>query len=165
MRLFNRSKFISGKEIDEFIIKIEASLIDTVHEMELSITVDLRKMEIIDAHSTMLRVPYSHCYQVADLVKNLIGFNTMNSGRSKSVSQLIGGKQGCLVLEELSDDALRIMSQTAVSLISPDQYEQRLDKYTRDTCYTHCLSVGEKIEAACPQPYREITYKKQKTHI
>ncbi len=165
MKLFNRSKFISGKEIDEFTIKIDASLIDTVHEMELSITVDLRKLEIIDAHSTMLRVPYSHCYQVEDLGRNLIGFNIMTSGRSKSVSQLIGGKQGCLILEELAKDALTIMSQTAVSLYSPEKFEQALDKFTHNTCHTHCLSVAEKRENACPHPYREVTHKKQKTPL
>jgi hypothetical protein len=163
LKLFNRSKFISGEEIDEFIIKVEASLLDTVHEIELSITVDLRKLEIIDARSSMLRVPYSHCYKVEDLAKNLIGLNVINKGRSKSVFDLIGGKQGCLIMVELAKDALTIMSQTAVSLYSPENFEQNLDVYTRDTCYTHCLSVEEKIKAACPHPYREIAHKKQKT--
>jgi hypothetical protein len=148
LKLFNRSKFISGKEIDEFIVQIEASLVDTVHEMELSITVDFREMAIIDARSSMLRVPYSHCYKVSDLVKNLVGLKVINSGQAKSVFQLIGGKQGCLVLEELAQDAIKAISQTGASLIPPDQYEYVIDNFSHDTCYTHCLSIEEKKESA-----------------
>jgi Protein of unknown function (DUF2889). len=148
VKLFNRSKFISGKEIDEFIVQIEASLVDTVHEMELSVTVDYRKMEIIDARSSMLRVPYTHCHKVADLVKNLIGLKIINSGQAKTVFQLIGGKQGCLILEELSQDAIKAISQTGASLIAPDQYEYVIDSFSHDTCYTHGLSIEEKKEAA-----------------
>ncbi len=165
MKIFNRSKFISGKEIDKFIIQIEAILVDTVHEMELAITVDLKNMVIIDARSSMLRVPYSHCHKVSDLAKNLIGLKVISSGQAKSVSQLIGGKQGCLVLEELSQDALKAISQTAAFLIPPDKYEHIIDSYTRDTCYTHSLSIEERIEASYSRQCLVDTYKKQKTSI
>ncbi|KJS18396.1 MAG: hypothetical protein VR69_00785 [Peptococcaceae bacterium BRH_c4b] len=165
MKIFNRSKFISGKKIDKFIIQIEATLVDTVHEMELTITVDLKDMVIIDARSSMLRVPYSHCHKVSDLVKNLVGLKVINNGQAKSVSQLTGGKQGCLVLEELSQDALKAISQTGASLIPPNQYEHIIDSYTHGSCYTHCLSIEEKIEAAYSRQCLEDTYKKQKTSI
>lgn len=166
MRLFNRSKFISGKEIEKFIIQIEATLVDTVHEMELSITVDFRDMVIIDARSSMLRAPYYHCHKVSDLAKNLKGLKVINSGQAKNVVQLIGGKQGCLILEELSQDALKVVSQTGACLITPYQYEHIVDNYSHGTCYTHCLSIEEKIKAAYPRQCLEDAYKKQKnTHI
>lgn len=165
MKLFNRSKFISGKEIDEFIIQIEASLVDTVHEMDLSITVDCRKQTIIDAQSSMLRVPYSHCHKVSDLVKNLVGLKVINSGQAKSVFQLLGGKQGCLILEELSQDAIKAISQTGAPLISPDQYEYVIDDFSHDTCYTHCLPIEEKKEAAYSRQCLEDVYINKKTKI
>ncbi|SFH14310.1 Protein of unknown function [Desulfotomaculum arcticum] len=166
MRLFNRSKFISGKEIDKFIIQIEASLVDTIHEMELSITVDFRDMVIIDARSSMLRVPYYHCHKVSDLVKNLIGLKVIKSGQAKSVAQLIGGKQGCLILEELSQDAIKAISQTGAFLIPPNQYEHIIDSYTHDTCYTHCLSIEEKKEAAYSRPmFGGYLQEAKNTHI
>ncbi len=159
MKIFHRSKFISGKEIDDFIVQIEASLVDTVHEMELSITVDYSKMEIIDARSSMLRVPYYHCHKVSDLVKNLVGLKVINSGQAKTVNQLIGGKQGCLVLEELSQDALKAIIQTGACFIPADQFEHFSDNYVHGTCYTHCLSVEEKIEAAYSRQCLEDVYK------
>ena len=159
MKIFHRSKFISGKEIDKFIIQIEATLVDTVHEMELSITVDLKDLVIIDARSSMLRVPYSHCHKVSDLVKNLVGLKVINSGQAKSVFQLIGGKQGCLVLEELSQDAIKAIIQTSASLIPSDQFEHFSDNYVHGTCYTHSLSVEEKIEAAYSRQCLEDVYK------
>ncbi|MHB8127221.1 MAG: DUF2889 domain-containing protein [Desulfitobacteriaceae bacterium] len=165
MKLFNRSKFLSGKEIDELTVQIEASLVDTIHEMELSVTVDFKKMEIIDARSSMLRVPYTHCHKVADLVKNLIGLKVLNSGQSKNVFQLIGGKQGCLVLEELSQDALKVIGQTGGSMITPDHHELVIDNVSHGTCYTHCLSVEEKTATAYPRQCLEETYKKQKARV
>jgi hypothetical protein len=163
LKLFNRSKFISGEEIDRFIVKIEAGLIDTVHEMDLSITIDFRKMEIIDAQSSMLRVPYSHCHKVSDLAKNLIGLKVISSGQAKSVFKLMGGKHGCLMLEELAQDAVRAVSQTGATMIPPDQHQQIIHKFSDGTCYTHCMSIEEKTEAAYPNAYLKDIYEKIKT--
>ncbi|MDD2233589.1 MAG: DUF2889 domain-containing protein [Desulfitobacteriaceae bacterium] len=165
MKLFNRSKFISGKEIERFIVKIEAELIDTVHEMDLSITIDVRKMEIIDAHSSMLRVPYAHCHEVADLAKKLIGLKVISGGQAKNVSKLMGGRCGCLVLEELAQDAVRAVSQTSATIIPPEQHEQIIHKFSDGTCYTHCMPIKEKTEAAYPRSYHKDIYEKLKTRF
>lgn len=163
MKLFNRSKFISGKEIDKFIIKIEAGLIDTVHEMDLSITIDLRKMEIIDAKSSMLRVPYCHCHEVSDLAKNLIGLKVISGGQAKNVFKLMGGSHGCLILEELAQDAVRAVSTTSSAMIPPGQHEKIIHKFSEGTCHTHCMPIKDKIEAAYPQSYLKDVYEKLKT--
>lgn len=165
MKLFNRSKFISGKEIERFIVKIEAGLIDTVHEMDLSIIIDVRKMEIIDAHSSMLRVPYAHCHEVADLAKNLIGLKVISGGQAKNVFKLMGGRHGCLILEELAQDAVRAVSQTSATMIPPEQHEQIIHKFSDGTCYTHCMPIKEKTEAAYPQSYLKDIYEKLKTRF
>jgi hypothetical protein len=160
LKLFNRSKFISAKEIDKFLVKIEAALIDTVHEMDLSITIDMRKMEIIEAESNMLRVPYGQCHQVADLAKNLIGLKVLSSGQAKNVFQLMGGKEGCLILEELAQDAVRVVSQAGSSMIPPDQHEQIVHKFSHGSCYTHNLSIEEKAKEAYPLTYHKDLYEK-----
>jgi hypothetical protein len=163
LKLFNRSKFISGKEIDRFIVKIEAGLIDTVHEMDLSITIDFRKMEIIDAQSNMLRVPYSYCHAVSDLAKNLIGLKVISSGQAKHVFKLMGGKHGCLILEELAQDAVRTVSQTGAAMIPPAQHDNIIHKFSDGTCYTHCMPIEDKTKAAYPQAYLKNLYEKLKT--
>jgi hypothetical protein len=163
LKLFNRSKFISGKEIDRFIVKIEAGLIDTIHEIDLSITIDLRKMEIIDAQSSMLRVPYSHCHEVSDLAKNLIGLKVISGGQAKNVFKLMGGRNGCLVMEELAQDAVRAVSTTSAAMIPPGQHEKIVHKFSDGTCYTHCMSIEDKTEAAYPQAYLKEIYEKLKT--
>jgi hypothetical protein len=163
LKIFNRSKSISGEVTGKFQIKIEAELIDTVHEMDLEITVDLMKMEIIDARSSMLRVPYRQCHDVADLAKNLIGLKIISSGQAKNVFKLMGGKKGCLILEELAQDAVRVVAQTGAALIPPEEHEQIIHKFSHGSCYTHCLSIEEKAKTAYPSTYLNDVFEKLKT--
>jgi Protein of unknown function (DUF2889) len=74
---------------------------DAMHNMVLSITIDLA-FNVLSASARSLSTPYpEHCPQAASGYDRLVGLNLVNGFR-RAVKERVGGIEGCTHITELS---------------------------------------------------------------
>ncbi len=140
MRLYNRSVSSFAEKVADDRMVLEASFIDTFHELNVTLEVRLPDQVIVAARAEMQRSPYPICADVMDRVKDLIG-QTAGAGIGRVVRGSLGGPQGCSHLAELVLEAVRSAVQaefveTGRGLTRTEQVEVYRKKW-KDTCYVY----------------------------
>ena len=150
MILFNRTRNSTARMLDDNILLITSSLLDSMHEMELSIRVDLKDRTILDADFEMKRAPYTFCFDVADRAAGLKGFNVFEWNKVKRLYQALAGRDGCLQLADLAVEGIKIVNPSILATMYGGRAEmlKTFDRMLQGTCYSHSRPPEEKIKAA-----------------
>lgn len=148
MKIFTRTKHITCDRTADNILETRAGLLDTVHELELLITADIARREILKASAVILRAPYLICAEAAGRAEGLAGLKIDQPQISSRIVDLVGGPQGCSHLIDLALDAVKTIKQS-LYVFTPGEYEERMrtfDGMLRNTCYAHSKSLEEKMQ-------------------
>lgn len=149
MKVFNRAKYVSCDKTGDNLLETRSGIIDTLHEMEVTIVADMQEMKILRAESAILRAPYKFCIEVSGRASSLAGLD-LNGKIGSSIRGLVGGPGGCYQLEDICLEAIKAIKQCGHAF-TPGGREELLRTYDRDlrgTCHAHCYSLEEKIESA-----------------
>lgn len=123
-----------------------SGLLDTIHEIDLLIILDLEKREILKASAVLLRAPYIFCSETAKRAANLAGLKIDQRKISSAINELVGGPQGCYQLFDLTLEAVKAIRQS-LKAFTPGDKEERMayfDSISPGTCHAHSQSLEEK---------------------
>ncbi|MFZ5643509.1 MAG: DUF2889 domain-containing protein [Bacillota bacterium] len=146
MKIFTRSKHVTCDKTADNLLEARSGLIDTIHEIELSVILDIEKREILKASAIFLRAPYIFCSEAAEQAVNLAGLKIDQKKISAAISELVGGPQGCSQLFDLTLEAVKAINQGLKALI-PGNREERMayfDSISHGACHAHSHSMEEK---------------------
>jgi len=146
LKIFTRSKHMTCDKTADNLLEARSGLIDTIHEIELLIILDLEKREILKASAVLLRAPYSFCSETAKRAANLAGLKIDQKKISSAINELVGGPQGCSHLYDLSMEAVKAIRQS-LKAFTPGNKEERIDYFDslhHGTCHAHSHSLEEK---------------------
>jgi len=149
LKIFTRSKHITCDRTEDNLLETRSGLLDTVHEIEVLITTDIARREIIKASAVILRAPYLICSKAAGRAEGLAGLKIDQSKISSRIVDLVGGPEGCSHLFDLTLDAVKAIKQS-LYVFTPGEYEERMrtfDGLLRNTCYAHSQSLEEKMQS------------------
>jgi hypothetical protein len=112
-RVFERRKRASlQREGDR--LRLANSMHDNVHGFEISYEVALASGRIVQADSTISRLPYPGiCSEPQGRIRSLLG-ETLDAGLSKRAQALLGGAAGCAQLFDLTADLLKLVAAPRV---------------------------------------------------
>ena len=92
---------IEAFELENGHLMLEATFLDPYHLIRLNIHIDPVSKMITNAKSEFASHPHAACPVVALKAKQLVGLK-IERGITRSVSQRIGGSEGCIHLREWS---------------------------------------------------------------
>jgi len=152
LKVFNRTKYVNCDKTGDSTLETRSGIVDTLHEMEVVLVADMRKMTIIRAESGIMRAPYRICREISARAGALAGL-TIDGEIGRNIRSLVGGPGGCYQLEDLCLEAVKAIRQCDYAFEKGGHEEliRRFDRALRGTCYAHSHSLEEKIkEAASP---------------
>ena len=107
---------IEAFELENGNLMLESSLIDPYHLIRLNIHVEPETKTIINAKCEFVNHPHTICPVVEAKANTIVGLK-IERGIIKSVSERIGGNEGCIHFREL---ALETINFAATNLIGFD---------------------------------------------
>lgn len=135
----------NGKEI-----LILSQLSDFAHIFEVRFRIDLSSKKIIEVSGCYYKTPYEICNETLNLVPKLQGL-TIKAGILKEVSKLLNGKNGCVHLFELVENAIKLASTIVIgkhiNYFSPDfQKLSDREKILKSKSYlkNSCLAYSDR---------------------
>lgn len=146
MKVFTRSKHVTCDKTADNLLEVRSGIIDTIHEIELVIILDIEKREILKASAVILRAPYLFCTGAAERAAHLAGLKINQKKISAAINELVGGSQGCSHLFDLALEAVKAMKQSLKAFIPGDRDERLayFDSINHGTCHAHSHSLEEK---------------------
>ncbi|MCL6610190.1 MAG: DUF2889 domain-containing protein [Peptococcaceae bacterium] len=158
MKVFNRAKYVNCDKTGDWILETRAGIIDTIHEIEVMLVADMRKMEIVKAESSIIRAPYRFCRDIWGRAAALAG-QAVEGKIGARVRSLVGGPGGCYQLEDLCLEAVKAIKQCTYAFTGGGRVDllRSFDAALRGTCHAHCHSLEEKIKE-CAAPNLVVDY-------
>ena len=141
MSLFNRKKTIEVNRLSGNILEVTAHMKDNFHEIKTIIKFDNDSKTIIDAKTDMITVPFDLCHEVCPRIKELAGLR-LEKGVRRSIQEIIGGKQGCSHLNDLTMDSMNALVQASGFCLLPtempfDEKMEVIKKLNKGICHTY----------------------------
>ncbi len=141
MSLFNRKKTIEVNRLSGNILEVTAHMKDNFHEIKTIIEFDNDSKTIIDARAEMITVPFDLCLEVSTMMKGLTGLR-LEKGVRRSIQEVIGGKQGCSHLYDLTMDSMNALVQASGFCLLPtempfDEKMEIIKKLNKGICHTY----------------------------
>lgn len=96
---FLRNKVVEVETRSDGNLAVSWRLTDDLQKAEVNIIFQPPQLEIIEAEAKMERFIPTKCQSASELIKNIEGVS-VGSGLRKIVAGLVGGKDGCSLLEE-----------------------------------------------------------------
>ena len=142
MYLFNRSISVNARTEDQKKVIVDGTFLDTLHEIHLTIEVDLESYTITSADGELIRTPYSDCKTVKDRIKGLSGINLRQNVR-KQIQAKVGLEQGCIHLTDLAIECVKGFVQTKFRLmflnLPPEELKVEMEKALGGSCQHYKL--------------------------
>jgi Protein of unknown function (DUF2889) len=88
--------------------------VQTVHDMELKVTVRVDTMTITEATAVMRTFPHIECPGITDAFAELVGLS-VTRGYTRAVQSRFGGPRGCTHLEQLARSLGPVVVQAVTS--------------------------------------------------
>ena len=148
-QIFSRSKFVRTTKQEKSIICCEACHVDTWHEMNLNLYIDLLSHTVVRAEGQIIRAPYTICVEATNYLDRLEGLVLVSGTITKEIQKRVGGTNGCTHLVDLILECIKAFrqSEVMVSGLESDEMIRQYHERLKGSCYTHGHSVEEKIEA------------------
>lgn len=111
-RIFNRTKVARLERRDGRLL-LAHSMFDEAHSFQIWYWVDLASGTVVDAGSLTPRLPYlGICNDPQARIGRLVG-QRVDAGLRKALGGLIGGREGCAQLYDLTADLLKLLTLPA----------------------------------------------------
>ncbi len=141
MPLFERNKAVKVNQLEGNILEVTAHMKDNFHEIKTVIEFDNTSKTVIDARAEMITVPFDLCLEVCARMKGLAGLR-LQKGVGRSVQEIIGKKQGCSHLFDLTMDSMKALVQAGDFCLLPaemsfDEKLATLKKVNAGICHTY----------------------------
>lgn len=137
MNLFNRTISVSVKDIDEQHVVVEGVFIDSFHELVLSMTVNIENFVVTASQGEFRRAPHEDCLCTVNLTGSLVGIDLKRNVRRQVISA-VGGKRGCVHVEELALECVKGVKQANVILmrrrLSTEEVYSKMFDILEGTC-------------------------------
>ncbi len=135
------------QEISQEELLIMSQLTDFAHIFEVMLVIDLKTKKIKEATGKYYKTPYKVCMKTEKLVSHLKGL-VINKGILRDIQSVLSGKNGCVHLYELVENAIKLASTILIgkhiNYFSedfkklPDKEKIRISKqYLKNTCYAY----------------------------
>ncbi len=138
MNLFNRTISVSVRDIDEQHVVVDGVFIDSLHELVLSMTVNIKEFIVTASHGEFRRAPHEDCLCTVILTENLVGINLIRNVRRQVVTA-VGGEKGCVHIEELALECVKGVKQANVALMRlsmpPEEVHSQIYDILEGTCH------------------------------
>ena len=137
MYLFNRSITVNVRTVDKKTVTVDGFLLDSHHELCLTLGVDLESNTIISAEGEFRRVPHTDCGQTQKLINNLIGID-LNRNVRKQIQVAVGLSHGCTHLTDLTLECVKGLLQAKYRLMQLTMQEEEVkglvEQYFQGSC-------------------------------
>ncbi|SPF32450.1 conserved hypothetical protein [Candidatus Desulfosporosinus infrequens] len=136
MYLFNRSISVNVCLVGEKTFKVNGVFLDSLHELCLTLEVDLKSYTITSAEGELCRAPYTDCGHVRERIKELVGVN-LHSNVRKQVQASVGLEHGCTHLTDLTLECVKGILQAKFQLMHHSEPAERtiqLEQHLKGTC-------------------------------
>ncbi|MCR4441292.1 MAG: DUF2889 domain-containing protein [Peptococcaceae bacterium] len=150
MYLYNRMKNYSVEQVGND-LRIQASMIDSIHEMVLELVVGLDDSVIKKVRFDMIRTPHLLiCKEMEAKARTLEGC-AVGQGIAKTIKERVGGGEGCHHLVDLFVEAIKVFKQGQYRLIyhRENDRERRKEIYwseLKGTCFYYTHGQEEKYK-------------------
>lgn len=138
MYLFNRSISVNVRSNDKNTLTVDGVLLDTHHELCMTLVVDIDSRIISSATGEFRRVPHPDCTETQEKIKKLIGINLTRNVR-KQVQVAVGLKHGCTHLTELTLECVKGVMQATYQLMhltmQADQVNELVEGFLAGSCF------------------------------
>lgn len=137
MYLFNRTISVNVRSVDDKTVTVDGFLLDSHHELCLTLGVDLESNTITSATGEFRRVPHTDCEQSQKLITNLVGVN-LNRNVRKQIRVAVGLNYGCTHLTDLTLECVKGLLQARFQLMKLTMQEEELsdlvEQYLKGSC-------------------------------
>jgi len=137
MYLFNRSISVNVRSVDEKTVTVDGFLLDSHHELCITLGVDLESNTITSADGEFRRVPYTDCGQTQKLINNLVGV-VLNRNVRKQIQVAVGLNSGCTHLTDLTLECVKGLLQAKFRLMHLTMQEEEIkglvEQYLEGSC-------------------------------
>lgn len=137
MYLFNRSISVNVRSVAEKTVTVDGFLLDSHHELCITLGVDLESNTITSAEGEFRRVPHSDCGQTQKLINNLVGVD-LNSNVRKQIQVAVGLSYGCTHLTDLTLECVKGLLQAKFRLmqltIQEEDVKGLVEQYFEGSC-------------------------------
>jgi len=137
MYLFNRSITVNVRSDDEKTVTVDGFLLDSHHELCLTLGVDLESNIITSAESEFRRIPHTDCGQTQKLINNLVGID-LNRNVRKQIQAAVGMNYGCTHLTDLTLECVKGFRQAKYQLMHLTLQEEEIkglvEQYLEGSC-------------------------------
>lgn len=148
MAIFNRVKTCTVEQPADGIFEVKSTFIDSFHEINLTIQVDYKLMEIISASACMVRVPHPDCRVAESQAGNLAGIKIAHGAR-KAILGAVGHAHGCTHIADLALDAVKAAIQANFKIqareLSQEERTAKLYEQLAGTCH-YWTNVEEQVK-------------------
>ncbi len=128
----------------ESTVLARGSILDQVHNIAIELIIDIDTLKIVKAEGQMVKVPFPSCKPALLNLANLVGIK-IDSGISQRVSGLVGGKNGCIHLSEVTIETIRLAANTIFGIkcggrawregkLSDEEFWGRVKPLLKGTC-------------------------------
>ena len=107
---------IEAVPLDDNNIRVDGTLKDPDHHIEVYIVVAIRKREIIDVGARMLRQPYRTCNLAMKRAHGLIGMK-IKPGLYQKLTIVVGGPSGCVHLVDILMAACKLAANAIIGVV------------------------------------------------
>jgi len=137
MYLFNRSISVNVRSVDEKTVTVDGFLLDSHHEVCITLGVDLESNTVTSANGEFRRVPHTDCGQTQKLISNLVGIN-LNRNVRKQIQAAVGLSNGCTHLTDLTLECVKGLIQAKFRLMHftmpEEEIKDQVEKYLAGSC-------------------------------
>jgi hypothetical protein len=107
---------IEAVPLDADHLRVDGTLKDPDHHIEVYIVVAIKKREIIDVGARMLRQPYSTCNLAMKRAQGLIGMK-IKPGLYQRLYVVVGGPKGCVHLVDILMAACKLAANAIIGVV------------------------------------------------
>jgi len=136
--LFNRSIFINVRSEDEKTLTVDGVFLDSLHELCLTLEVDIESYVIISADGRLRRTPHEDCGQTQKLISNLVGVD-LNHNVRKQIQVAVGLGYGCTHLTDLTLECVKGVLQAKFQLMQLTMSEEAIKGLLEQSLKGSCL--------------------------
>lgn len=128
---FEREKKIKVEKTDKY-YEVKVSFIDEYHNIELITKSDF-DLNILNSKAILNNVPYKDCYGI-NLILEKAKDIKIESGFTKKISEIVGGRNGCTHLIDMFQETGRALVQANLKSIYQEGGSNKLSEALKDTC-------------------------------
>ncbi len=138
MYLFNRSISVNVRSVDEKTVTVDGFLLDSHHELCITLGVNLDSNKITSANGEFRRFPHTDCGQSQKLINNLVGVD-LNRNVRKQIRVAVGLNYGCTHLTDLTLECVKGLLQARFQLMQLTMQEEEISDLVEQYLEGSCL--------------------------